>query len=102
MANYSNNSPWAKVSQTWYLGYTIPAYMTTADSDTSYTIPSKYNLQPYRLSKELYGTEELYYIFALLNPDILQDPVYDFVTGLTIQVPEPSRVRQYLQSNRTI
>lgn len=102
MANYNNNSPWAKVPQSWYLGYTVPAYMTTADSDKSYTIPTTQNEQPWKLSKELYGSEELYYIFALLNPDLLQDPVYDFVTGLTIQVPDPSRVRQYLQSTRAI
>lgn len=102
MSNYNNNSPWAKVSQSWYLGYTVPAYMTTADSDMSYTIPTTQNEQPWKLAKELYGSEELYYIFALLNPDLLQDPVYDFVTGLTIQVPDPSRVRQYLQSTRAI
>lgn len=102
MANYNNNSPWAKVQQSWYLDYTIPAYFTDADSDTSYTIPNTHDCQPWKLSKELYGTEELYYIFALLNPDLLQDPVYDFSTGKTIKVPEPQRVRQYLQGTRTI
>lgn len=102
MSNYNNNSPWCKVQQTWYLGYNLPAYMTSADSDSDYVIPTQYNEQPWMLAKELYGSEELYYIFALLNPDVLVDPVYDFSTGTVIKVPDINRVKLYLQSSRNI
>jgi len=91
-------SPYYKVQlNTWYLDYYEPIELQPADSDTSYTIPIKYNEQPWRAAKDLYGNERLYYIFALLNPDLIQDPIYDFVSNLVIQVPSIDRVRTYLK-----
>lgn len=101
-SRYSQYSPYAKVKQTWYLGYNLPANMPPADSDTFYTIPPVYNEQPWRLSKELFGDERLYYIFSLLNPNELADPIYDFKSGLTIRVPSIVRVQNYLNGNRNV
>ncbi|BBM62151.1 TPA: baseplate wedge protein 53 [Escherichia coli] len=103
MSNYSQYSPYAKVKQTWYLGYTLPRDIVPADTDDFYEIPLKYEYQPWRLAYEMYGNERLYYIFALLNPDILgEDPIYNFKSGVTIRIPANQRVQNYLNGTRNI
>ena len=101
-SQYSLYSPYAKVKQTWYLDYNLPQSLSPAVYDTEYTIPAHFNEQPWRLAKELYGNERLYYIFALLNPDILVDPIYDFTTGTVILVPSLQRVQTWLNSSRSV
>lgn len=97
---YGQLSPYAKVKQTWYLDYNLPSPIYPADSDIDYVIPLKYNEQPWRLAKEIYGHERLYYIFALLNADLIQDPVYDFKAGVTIKLPSMTRVQDWLNNPR--
>lgn len=96
MSEYSRYSPYFKVQQTWYLGTYIPKTMKPADDDRIYVIPNKYHQQPWRLAKEEYGNERLYYIFAILNKDILKDPVYDFKAGVEIRIPSVNRVQKYM------
>lgn len=99
---YSLYSPYAKVKQTWYLDYNLPQSLIPADSDIQYTIPAQYDEQPWRLAKDLYGNERLYYIFALLNPDELVDPIYDFSAGKVILVPTLQRVQVWLNGSRSV
>lgn len=101
MAKYSTFSPYSKVKQTWYLNYFSPKGLLPADSDTVYVIEGQFNQQPWRLAKKLYGNERLYYIFALLNPNILEDPVYDFKAGVEIRIPTMKRIKEYLDSTRS-
>lgn len=101
-AKYSQYSPYAKVKQTWYLGYNLPLGIEPADSDVEYTIPNMYDEQPWRLSADLYGNERLYYIFALLNPNILADPIYDFSAGKTIRIPSVQRMQSYMSGTRNV
>ncbi len=102
MVIYSLYSPYAKTKQTWHLGYNLPASIIPADSDSEYEIPNIYHEQPWRLAKELYGNERLYYIFALLNSDLIEDPVYDFTAGKTIRIPTLQRVQQWLNGSRNV
>jgi len=101
-SQYSTYSPYSKVDQTWYLDYNLPQTMVKADSDSEYIIPPQYNEQPWRLAKDLYGNERLYYIFALLNPDLLVDPIYDFTAGTTILIPSLQRVQVWLNGSRNV
>lgn len=101
-SQYSLYSPYAKVKQTWYLDYNLPQSIIKADSDIEYTIPTQFDEQPWRLAKELYGNERLYYIFALLNQDILVDPIYNFKAGTVIIVPTLQRVQTWLNSSRKV
>lgn len=100
--NYSEFSPYKKTKQKWYLGYNLPKPMAKSSTDLQYTIPAKYHYQPWRLAKELYNNEGLYYIFALLNSNILVDPVYDFESGTVILIPTVARVQDYLKSKRKV
>lgn len=101
-AKYSQYSPYAKTKQTWYLDYNLPKNIPPADSDIDYEIPNKYDEQPWRLAYELYGNERLYYIFSLLNPNLIEDPIYDFNAGKTIRIPSVQRVQSYLGSTRNV
>ena len=47
----------------------------------------KYEHRPDLLAHELYGNAKLWWVFAEFNPDLLNDPIVDFKTGITIKYP---------------
>ena len=100
--NYSQYSPYTKVTQSYYLAYNLPAPIYPADSDVLYTIPILYDEQPWKVARNYYGNERLYYIFALVNFDTISDPVYDFKAGTEIRIPTLERVQAWLQSTRKV
>lgn len=53
----------------------------------TYTIEPRYNQRPDMLANELYGNSKLWWAFALINQDKLIDPIMDFTSGLSIEVP---------------
>ena len=89
-------SPFNKATKTWYMGYSLPRSIPLLADDEVYEIPLKYNQQPWRLAKERYGDERLYYIFALANPNIISDPIFDFTAGKKISIPTKSRIDKYI------
>jgi hypothetical protein len=56
-------------------------------SDTAYRIDNIYEHRPDLLAYDLYGDSALWWVFSVRNPNVLQDPVYDFLPGATIYVP---------------
>ena len=57
-------------------------------SDTAYRIDNIYEHRPDLLAYDLYGNSALWWVFSVRNPNVLQDPVYDFLPGATIYVPK--------------
>ena len=53
----------------------------------SVTLIAKYNERPDMLAYDLFSNSNLWWVFAEFNQDILKDPIMDFKSGLTIQVP---------------
>ena len=53
----------------------------------SIIIENKFNQRPDLLAYNLYGNAKLWWVFAEFNPDTLDDPIIDFVGGMTITVP---------------
>lgn len=53
----------------------------------TYVIENKYHQRPDSLANALYGNAKLWWIFAIVNQDKLNDPIFDFEAGLEIQVP---------------
>lgn len=97
---YTSQSIYANVPTIYksgisYLDFNIMKYFTKDASDYEFTITEKYNNRPDLLSFDLYGTPYLLMIFSLRNPDLLGDPIYDFISGKTIMVPTADRVRQW-------
>ena len=52
------------------------------------TIKPKHNRRPDLAAHDLLGNHRLWWIFMHFNPDILKDPVADFTSGKTINVPK--------------
>jgi hypothetical protein len=87
-ATYAKTSPyygtqlWGQFLDVW-AGKTIPANTT----DALYQIDAAYNLRPDLLAYDLYQDTNLWWVFAVRNPDSLIDPLLNFRTGTLIYVP---------------
>ena len=93
MAKYSQTSPYYETSEVGnYLDILTPRTITAEDDDQSYTIERTYAYRPDLLAIDLFGTPRLWWVVAQRNPDQIEDPIYDFKPGVTIQFPKPANV----------
>ena len=89
MADYSSTSPYSETGMTGdYLDILNPRTLTAELDDQSYTIERTYAYRPDLLAYDLYGSPRLWWVFVQRNPDQLEDPIYDFKPGVTIQLPK--------------
>lgn len=58
--------------------------------DVQYIINSTYGYRPDLLASDLYGYSSLWWVFAARNPNVIKDPIYDFVPGQAIYIPSKS------------
>lgn len=65
----------------------IPS-IPTDPTDVVYSIDLIYKHRPDLLAFDLYGTSALWWVFAVRNPNTLQDPIFDFLPGTTIFIPK--------------
>jgi alpha-L-fucosidase len=97
MAKYSQTSPYYQTAQNSInLEPLTPRTITAELDDQSYTIERTYAYRPDLLAYDLYGTPRLWWVFAQRNPDQIEDPIYDFRPGVTIQLPKPANVSRDL------
>lgn len=97
MARYGNNSHYNATPQNgFYLDLFNPRPVPSEKDDFVYTIESQYNHRPDLLAHDLYGDSKLWWVFVQRNMEVLKDPIYDFETGVTIQIPKESNLRKYL------
>ena len=75
-----------------YLDIWVPRPIESSDNDTLVRIESKYNRRPDLMSFDLYGTPNLWWIFAVRNPDSIEDPIEDHLSGVEIFLPSRRRV----------
>lgn len=94
---YKKSSPYSTTKQSsWFLGNLQFRNIPTDSSDKQLVIQSKYNQRPDLLSFDLYGTPDYWWTFMILNPNALKDPIFDFVTGLTLYTALPDRLSRVL------
>jgi hypothetical protein len=67
------------------------------NDDLEYQIEESYNNRPDLLAHDIYNNANLWWVFAVRNPDTLIDPVYDFITGVTIFVPKITNLQKSLE-----
>ncbi len=97
MSEYSNTSPYFKTMQNDInLEILQPRTITAEADDQTYTIERTYAFRPDLLAYDLYGTPRLWWVFAQRNPNEIEDPIYDFRPGVTIQLPKPANVSKDL------
>lgn len=71
----------------WYLDIWVPRSVTKGEFDKIAIIPPSFDRRPDLMSQQEYGTPRLWWLFCLRNPDLLIDPIEDFVAGLEIYIP---------------
>lgn len=97
MATYSNTSPYFLTTQNNIsMDLYQPRTITAEKDDISYTIDRIYAFRPDLLAYDLYGTPRLWWVFAQRNANVIEDPIYDFKPGKTIQLPKLSNLRNDL------
>lgn len=79
-----------------YLGPMVNRSIPKYADDIRFTINETYNLRPDLLAYDLYGTPNLWWVFAQRNPNSLADPLLDFVTGTNIYLPKKSTLKSVL------
>jgi len=93
MTKYSNTSPYFATTLTkTALDIFVPRTITAELDDQTYTIERTYAYRPDLLAYDLYGTPRLWWVFAQRNPNEIEDPIYGFKPGVTIQLPKPANI----------
>ena len=94
---YQSTSPYFETPVNGeYLGLMIDRRIPKLADDNRFTINATYNLRPDLLAYDLYGTPNLWWVFAQRNPNTLTNPLLDFVTGTEIYLPKQSTLKSVL------
>lgn len=89
MAKYESNSPYYKTPvNVNYLDIFNKRNIPAVDNDITYEIEPQYAYRPDLLAYDLYGSSKLWWVFAIRNMESLKDPVFDFIPGLQIKLPQ--------------
>lgn len=93
MTTYSKTSPYSN-TQTFgfFLDVAQIRDIPKLASDKTFTVTAVYKHRPDLLANDLYGDPALWWIFAVRNPNSIEDPVFDFIPGLTIYVPKKETI----------
>lgn len=86
--NLKDTSPYILTpTYTWYLDTWIPREIPRNDFDKIEIIPPEFDQRPDLMSQQVYGTPRLWWVFCMRNPNLITDPIHDFVAGLEIYIP---------------
>jgi hypothetical protein len=97
---YNQLSPYAKTTANkFYLDVINFRAVAANDEDVAIQLPTQYHHRPDLLSQDAYGTPDLWWVFAVRNPDTIRDPVFDLVSGMTVIIPKKSTLLTNLGSN---
>ncbi len=98
MIKYESSSPWfnTTIQGNSYLDILNIRAVPSDDDDILYVVQPQYAYRPDLLSYDLYGTKNLWWVFAQRNMEILKDPVNDLVPGLQIYLPKGDALARQL------
>lgn len=87
--NYNKTSPYANTNfYGFFLDVAALPEVPIVASDVAYQIDVIYKHRPDLLAYDLYGDQNLWWVFAMRNPNVIQDPIYDFEPGVIIYIPQ--------------
>ena len=96
LSTYSPTSPYISTLQVNYyvpyLDWWNALTIIGSNTDIIVTLNARYNRRPDLLSNDLYGTPGYWWVFAVRNPDIIKDPIFDMIPGITIYAPDKSNI----------
>ena len=86
---YNRTSPYANTdTYGFFLDVANIPQIPLDPRDGQYQIDAIYKGRPDLLAFDLYGDSTLWWVFSIRNPNVLQDPIYDFQPGVIIYVPK--------------
>lgn len=93
-------NPYAKtgITRSGYLDILKIIPVPAEDNDVTFEITPNYHNRPDLLAYDLYGTKDLWWVFAQRNMDIIKDPIYDFSAGTSIRLPKESNMKTLIGS----
>lgn len=94
---YSQYSPY-RISKLYRNHLDVLTYRSISKEadDIVFTINDIYALRPDKLAYDLYGTSELWWVFAVRNPNVIEDPIFDFQVGKKIYLPKKQTLEREL------
>lgn len=97
MKKYSNTSVYSRTPfSDFYLDtLELPEIKPHAD-DILLTLRTVYNHRPDLLASDIYKDPRLWWVFSVRNPNVLDDPIWDFIANQQIYVPTPIRIKDLL------
>jgi hypothetical protein len=98
MALYNANSPYynTDVVNKQFLDIMIDRPIPRDPIDVYWQITETYSMRPDLLAFDLYNDSALWWVFAQRNPNTLKDPLFDFVTGTYIFIPQINNLKTAL------
>jgi len=91
VVRYSQNSPYKNTgSFNNALDVMKHRAISKQPDDVRFQINSIYALRPDKLAYDLYNDAGLWWVFAARNPNVIEDPIFDFQIGKTIYLPKKS------------
>lgn len=90
-ARYSQSSPY-KTTKYFNNALDITKHrpISKQADDVIFVINSVYALRPDKLAYDLYGDSGLWWVFTARNPNVIEDPIFDFQEGKSIYLPKKS------------
>ena len=86
---YNRTSPYANTDiYGFFLDVANIPVIPMDSNDIQYQIDAIYKGRPDLLAFDLYGDTGLWWVFSVRNPNVLQDPIFDFQPGVIIYVPQ--------------
>lgn len=97
MTVYNKLSPYYTTNQSnGYLDIINFRAIPAETDDVIFTVTKSYEYRPDLLSYDLYSDVGLWWVFAVRNPSIIKDPVFDLTAGIKIYLPKLSSIKQSL------
>jgi hypothetical protein len=88
--SYPQTSPYylSKIYNNKFLDFMTNRPIPLNPLDQYWEITQTYSLRPDLLAYDLYDDSNLWWVFAQRNPNTIKDPLFDFVTGTKIYLPQ--------------
>jgi hypothetical protein len=87
---YNQSSPYydTEIYNDEFLDIMSNRNISSYETDTFWEITATYHLRPDLLAFDLYSDSKLWWVFAQRNPNNIKDPLFDFVAGKKIYLPD--------------
>ena len=90
---YDNDSPYGITgAYSFYLDVLEPRLIQPELNDVLHTLTAVHEFRPDLLAFDLYQNSKLWWVFQSRNPNAIEDPIFDFKTGLKFYLPSKQAI----------